>query len=43
VKGTLVALKMDPGVPADEVARACARSVEDRATGEIIDARKAVG
>jgi NAD(P)-dependent dehydrogenase (short-subunit alcohol dehydrogenase family) len=45
VKETLVALKMDPspGMPADDVAKAYAQSVEGSATGEVIDARKAVG
>lgn len=45
VKETLVALKMDPssGMPADEVAKAYAQSVEGSASGEVIDARKAVG
>jgi NAD(P)-dependent dehydrogenase (short-subunit alcohol dehydrogenase family) len=44
VKETLVALKMDPapGMPADDVAKAYARSVEGSASGEVIDARKAV-
>jgi hypothetical protein len=44
VKETLVALKMDPssGMPADEVAKAYAQSVEGSASGEVIDARKAV-
>jgi len=42
VKETLAALNMDPssGLPADEVAKAYAQSVEGRATGQIIDARK---
>jgi NAD(P)-dependent dehydrogenase (short-subunit alcohol dehydrogenase family) len=42
VKETLVALKMNPssGMPADEVAKAYAQSVEGSATGEIIDARR---
>jgi NAD(P)-dependent dehydrogenase (short-subunit alcohol dehydrogenase family) len=42
VKETLVALNMNPssGMPADEVAKAYAQSVEGSATGEIIDARK---
>jgi NAD(P)-dependent dehydrogenase (short-subunit alcohol dehydrogenase family) len=42
VKETLVALNMDPssGMPADEVAKAFARSVEGGATGKIIDATK---
>jgi NAD(P)-dependent dehydrogenase (short-subunit alcohol dehydrogenase family) len=42
VKETLVALKMDPssGLPADEVAKAYAQSVEGSATGQVIDARK---
>jgi NAD(P)-dependent dehydrogenase (short-subunit alcohol dehydrogenase family) len=45
VKETLVALKMDPapGMPADDVAKAYAQSVESAASGEVIDARKAVG
>jgi NAD(P)-dependent dehydrogenase (short-subunit alcohol dehydrogenase family) len=45
VKETLVALKMDPsaGLPADEVAKAYALSVEGSASGEVIDARGAVG
>jgi NAD(P)-dependent dehydrogenase (short-subunit alcohol dehydrogenase family) len=45
VKETLIALNMDPssGMPADEVAKAYARSVEGSATGEIIDARKTAG
>jgi NAD(P)-dependent dehydrogenase (short-subunit alcohol dehydrogenase family) len=44
LKETLVALKMDPapGMPADDVAKAYARSVEGSASGEVIDARKAV-
>jgi NAD(P)-dependent dehydrogenase (short-subunit alcohol dehydrogenase family) len=43
VKETLVALNMDPssGMPADEVAKTYAQSVEGGATGKIIDARKA--
>ena len=43
LKETLVALKMDPapGMPADDVAKAYARSVEGNASGEVIDARKA--
>jgi NAD(P)-dependent dehydrogenase (short-subunit alcohol dehydrogenase family) len=43
VTETLVALKMDPssGLPADEVAKAFAQSVEGSATGKIIDARTA--
>jgi NAD(P)-dependent dehydrogenase (short-subunit alcohol dehydrogenase family) len=43
VKETLVALKMDSsaGMPADEVARAYAESVEGNASGRTIDARKA--
>jgi NAD(P)-dependent dehydrogenase (short-subunit alcohol dehydrogenase family) len=42
VRETLAGLKMDPssGLPADEVAKAYVQSVEGRATGEIIDARK---
>jgi NAD(P)-dependent dehydrogenase (short-subunit alcohol dehydrogenase family) len=42
VKETLAALKMDPssGLPADEVAKAYAQSVEGSGTGQIIDARK---
>ncbi len=42
VKETLVALNMNPssGMPADEVAKAYAQSVEGSATGEIIDARR---
>ena len=42
VKETLVAMNMNPssGMPADEVAKAYARSVEGGATGEIIDARR---
>ena len=42
VRETLVALNMNPssGLPADEVAKAYAQSVEGSATGEIIDARK---
>jgi NAD(P)-dependent dehydrogenase (short-subunit alcohol dehydrogenase family) len=42
VKETLAALNMDPssGLPADEVAKAYAQSVEGSATGQIIDARK---
>jgi NAD(P)-dependent dehydrogenase (short-subunit alcohol dehydrogenase family) len=42
VKETLVALNMESssGVPAAEVAKAYAQSVEGTATGEIIDARK---
>ena len=45
VKETLVALKMDPspGMPADDVAKAYAQSVEGNASGEVIDARKVVG
>jgi NAD(P)-dependent dehydrogenase (short-subunit alcohol dehydrogenase family) len=45
VKERLVALKMDPapGMPADDVAKAYAQSVESAASGEVIDARKAVG
>jgi NAD(P)-dependent dehydrogenase (short-subunit alcohol dehydrogenase family) len=45
VKETLVALKMDPapGMPADDVARAYAQSVEGSASGEVIDARKVLG
>jgi NAD(P)-dependent dehydrogenase (short-subunit alcohol dehydrogenase family) len=45
VKETLVALKMDPspGMPAGDVAKAYAQSVEGSASGEVIDARKAVG
>ena len=45
VKETLVALKMDPspGMPADDVAKAYAQSVEGNASGEVIDARKAAG
>jgi NAD(P)-dependent dehydrogenase (short-subunit alcohol dehydrogenase family) len=45
VKETLVALKMDPspGMPADDVAKAYAQSVEGSASGEVIDARKAAG
>jgi NAD(P)-dependent dehydrogenase (short-subunit alcohol dehydrogenase family) len=43
VTETLVALKMDPssGLPADEVAKAFAQSVEGSATGKIIDASTA--
>ncbi|MGZ5876643.1 MAG: short chain dehydrogenase [Bradyrhizobium sp.] len=43
VKETLVAMNMNPssGMPADEVAKAYAQSVEGSATGEIIDARTA--
>ncbi len=43
VTETLLALKMDPssGLPADEVARAFAQSVEGSATGTIIDAKEA--
>jgi NAD(P)-dependent dehydrogenase (short-subunit alcohol dehydrogenase family) len=39
VRETLVAMKMDPGpgVPAAEVARAYARSIEGRMTGQILD------
>jgi NAD(P)-dependent dehydrogenase (short-subunit alcohol dehydrogenase family) len=42
VKETLAALNMDPspGLPADDVAKAYAQSVEGRGTGQIIDARK---
>ena len=42
VRETLVALKMDPssGMPADEVAKAYVQSVENSATGTIIDAKK---
>jgi hypothetical protein len=42
VSETLVALKMDPanGLPAAEVAKAYAHSVEGGATGQTIDARK---
>ena len=42
VRETLVALNMNPssGLPADEVAKAYAQSVEGSASGEIIDARK---
>ena len=42
VRETLVALNMNPssGLPADEVAKAYAQSVEGSATWEIIDARK---
>jgi NAD(P)-dependent dehydrogenase (short-subunit alcohol dehydrogenase family) len=42
VSETLVALKMDPanGLPATEVAKAYAHSVEGDATGQTIDARK---
>jgi len=42
VTETLVALKMDPapGLPAAEVAKAYAWSVEGGATGQVIDARK---
>ena len=42
VRETLVALNMNPssGMPADEVAKAYAQSVEGSSTGEIIDARK---
>jgi NAD(P)-dependent dehydrogenase (short-subunit alcohol dehydrogenase family) len=45
VKETLVAMQMDSssGLPADEVAKAYAQSVEGSATGEIIDARKSAG
>ena len=41
----MVALKMDPapGMPADDVARAYAQSVESSASGEVIDARKVLG
>jgi len=44
VSETLVALKMDPapGLPAAKVAEAYVRSVEGDATGQVIDARKAV-
>jgi NAD(P)-dependent dehydrogenase (short-subunit alcohol dehydrogenase family) len=44
VKETLVALNMDPssGVPADEVAKAYAQSLEGSATGKVIDARTTV-
>ena len=43
VTETLLALKMDPanGLPAADVAKAYARSVEGDATGQTIDARKA--
>ena len=43
VTETLVALKMDPssGLPADEVAKGFAQSVEGSATGKIIDASTA--
>ena len=43
VKETLIQLNMDPssGVPADEVAKAYAESVEGSATGKVIDATKA--
>jgi NAD(P)-dependent dehydrogenase (short-subunit alcohol dehydrogenase family) len=42
VKETLVAMHMESssGLPADEVAKAYAQSVEGSATGEIIDARR---
>lgn len=42
VRETLVALNMEPssGLPADDVAKAYAQSVEGRATGQVIDARK---
>jgi hypothetical protein len=42
VRETLIALKMDPspGLPAAEVARAYANSVEGGSTGQILDARK---
>jgi NAD(P)-dependent dehydrogenase (short-subunit alcohol dehydrogenase family) len=45
VKETLIALKMDPapGLSADDVAKAYARSVEGSASGEVIDARKVSG
>jgi NAD(P)-dependent dehydrogenase (short-subunit alcohol dehydrogenase family) len=45
VKETLIALKMDPapGLSADDVAKAYARSVEGSASGEVIDARKVLG
>jgi NAD(P)-dependent dehydrogenase (short-subunit alcohol dehydrogenase family) len=45
IKETLVALKMDPapGMPADDVAKAYAQSIEGNASGEVIDARKAAG
>ena len=44
VTETLLALKMDPanGLPAADVAKAYARSVEGNATGQTIDARKAL-
>jgi NAD(P)-dependent dehydrogenase (short-subunit alcohol dehydrogenase family) len=42
VKETLVAMQMDSssGLPADEVAKAYAQSVEGGATAQIIDARR---
>ena len=45
VKETLIALKMDPapGLSADDVAKAYARSIEGSASGEVIDARKVLG
>jgi hypothetical protein len=45
VKETMVAWKMDPtpGMPAADVAKAYAQSVEGSASGEVIDARKAAG
>ena len=45
VKETLVALKMDPspGLPADDVAKAYAQSIEGSASGEVIDVRKDAG
>ena len=44
VKETLVALNMDPsfGMPADEVAKAYARSLEGSASGKVINARDTV-
>jgi NAD(P)-dependent dehydrogenase (short-subunit alcohol dehydrogenase family) len=45
VRETLVTLKMDPapGLPAADVAKPYAKSVEGNASGEVIDARKVVG
>ncbi len=42
IRETLVALNMDPssGMPADEVAKVYAQSVESSATGTVINARK---
>ena len=44
VKETLIALKMDaaPGMPAEDVAKAYAQSVDGSAIRQVIDARKAV-